>query len=196
MSDLLGIVGSVSNPSNTRAAVEAALKAASDAFGVQTEILHLAEYDLDTADGRKLKDYTGDTARALELIINSNAYIIGTPVYRGSYSGALKNLLDLIPRGKWQADVAPLEAKAVGLIATGATDHHYLSVSQELGPILAFFGAYGVGSGVYAHSSHFKDHQVSDEGILNRLQLLGKATVELSRAIDSSESLSELGPQF
>jgi FMN reductase len=131
MNDLLGIVGSVSNPSNTRTAVEVALNAAEEVFNISTDLLHLAEYNIDVADGRKLKDYTGDTADALDLIINSKAFIIGTPVYRGSYSGVLKNLFDLIPRGMWQSDKAPLENKAVGLIATGATYHHYLSISHE-----------------------------------------------------------------
>jgi FMN reductase len=196
MNDLLGIVGSVSNPSNTRIAVEVALKAAEGEFGISTKLLHLAEYNIDVADGRKLKDYTGDTAEALELIINSKAFIIGTPVYRGSYSGVLKNLFDLIPRGMWQSDKAPLENKAVGLIATGATYHHYLSISHELSPILNFFGSHVVGSGVYAESSHFDNYELKDEEIEKRLGVLGKATTELSLAVEKSKFLSELGPQF
>lgn len=196
MNDILGIVGSVSNPSNTRSAVEVALQSAKNQYNVNAEILHLAEYNLETADGRNLEAYTGDTVEALELILNSKAYIIGTPVYRGSYPGALKNLFDMIPRGKWQADVAPLEAKAVGLVATGATAHHYLSISQELGPILDFFGSHTVGGGVYAHSSHFDNYQVTDPDIKKRLELLGRATVELSRAIETSDALANFGPQF
>jgi FMN reductase len=196
MSDLLGIVGSVSTPSKTRAAIEISLQAAEKAFGINTEILHLAEYDLDTADGRKLDEYAGDTADALDLIINSSAFLIGTPVYRGSYSGVLKNLFDLIPRGKWQSDEAPLEDRPVGFIATGATDHHYLSIAHELEPIASFFGSHQVGSGVYINSSQFEDHQVIDEDIIDRLETLGKATVELSQAIDNSQNLSQLGPQF
>lgn len=196
MSDILGIVGSVSQPSNTRSAIEVALQAATDEFDAKTEILHLAEYTLETADGRKLDQYTGDTSKALDLIINSNAFIIGTPVYRGTYSGVLKNLFDLIPRGMWQADEAPLADRAVGLVATGATDHHFLSISQELGPILNFFGSYPVGSGVYANASHFKKYEVDDSGIRERLENLGKATFELSQAIEQSVFLSDIGPQF
>lgn len=196
MSTLLGIVGSLSNPSKTRTAVETALQAAAEEFGVETEILHLAEFDLDIADGRKLDEYSGDTARALDLIIDSEAFLIGTPVYRGSYSGILKNLLDLIPRGKWQSDEAPLANRPVGLIATGATDHHFLSVSQELGPIASFFGAHQVGSGVYLNGSQFEDVRIIDEAVIHRLETLGKATIELSRAISNSSYLSALGPQF
>lgn len=196
MSNLLGIVGSISDSSKTRTAVETALQAAAEEFAIETELLHLADYDLETADGRKLEQYSGDTARALELIINSEAYLIGTPVYRGSYSGVLKNLFDLIPRGKWQSEHAPLENRPVGLIATGATDHHYLSVSQELGPIVSFFGAYQVGGGIYINASQFDENQIVDEEVVHRLQNLGKSTVELSQYIDQSTFLSSLGPQF
>lgn len=196
MSKLLGIVGSISKSSKTRIAIETALQAAQDEFGIETNILHLTEYDIEAADGRKLEEYSGDTSKALKLILNSDAFLIGTPVYRGSYSGILKNLLDLIPRGKWQSDKAPLENRAVGLIATGATNHHYLSVSQTLGPIASFFGSHQVGSGVYVNGSQFEDNKIVDSSVIQRLETLGKATVELSKAIANKQYLAELGPQF
>jgi len=196
MSTLLGIVGSPTSPSKTRTAVEIALQAAANEYDVETEILHLSEYDLDIADGRKVGEFNGDTARAQKLVINSDAFLIGTPVYRGSYSGALKNLFDLVPRGKWQSPEAPLENRPVGLIATGATDHHFLSIAQELGPIISFFGSYQVGGGVYVNSSQFNEHTIADEEIIQRLETLGKATIEFSQFIDKSSHLSQLGPQF
>lgn len=197
MSDVLGIVGSLSSPSNTRAALQVALDAAEEERGVDTEVLHLAEYDLVPADGRTLDEYTGDTAEALERIVDSSAYVVGTPVYRASYSGVLKNLLDMIPRGMWQADVAPLAGSAVGVVGTGATPHHYLVVEKELAPVLSFFGAHLVGSGAYVHSGHFGDGAVlEDEDVRARLRTLGTAAVDLHRAIADSDALSGLGPQF
>ncbi|RLM70604.1 NADPH-dependent oxidoreductase [Halorubrum sp. Atlit-8R] len=193
---VLGIAGSVSAESKTRSAVETALEAAEAAGdGVETEVLHLAEYDLVTADGRGLDEYEGDTAAALERIVAADAYVVGTPVYRGSYSGALKNLLDMVPRGMWQADVAPFEDAAVALVATGATDHHYLAVDQELRPVFAFFGAHVVG-GAYASDDDFESREVADEAVRARLETLGGATVDLARTIAESDALGSLGPQF
>lgn len=196
MNNFLGIVGSISETSKTKAAIEIALEAAAAEFDIETNLLHLADYQLETADGRKLDEYSGDTAKALDSIINSDAYLIGTPVYRGGYSGILKNLFDLIPRGKWQSDKAPLENAALGLVATGATNHHFLSISQELGPIASFFGSHQVGSGVYINSSQFENGRIVDSEIIQRLETLGKATAELSSAINNSRFLSILGPQF
>lgn len=193
--NVLGISGSVSADSRTRTAVETALSGARETTDVETRVLHLGEYELAVADGRSLADYTGDTADALDLVTRSDAYIIGTPVYRAGYSGALKNLFDMIPRGQWQADVAPLANAAVGLVATGANDHHYLSIDEELRPVLAFFGAHTVGGSVYAQSGHFEEGSIADEAVRDRLRSVGQATVALSRAIEASPSLSSLGPQ-
>jgi len=190
---LLGIVGSVSADSRTRTAVELVLEAA-DEDGVETELLHLADYDLATADGRGIDNYEGDTADALALIVKADAYVVGTPVYRGSYSGVLKNLLDMVPRGQWQGDVAPFENAAVGLLATGATDHHFLAVDQELRPAFAFFGAHTVGGAAYATDDDFEDGDLVEETIRERLATLGEATVELAAAIDESDALGDLGP--
>lgn len=192
---VLGIVGSPTNPSKTRAAVEAALDALG-AAGAETPLLHLAEYHLDRADGRGINEYRGDTAAALEAITEADAYIVGSPVYRGSVSGSLKNLLDMVPRGQWQGDVAPFENAAVGLVATGATPHHALAIDQELRPIFGFFGAHTVGGSVYATEEAFEDGSLVDEVIERRLERLGTATLELHEAIETGEALGELGPQY
>jgi FMN reductase len=191
---LLGIVGSVSADSRTRTAVEIALDAAAERDGVRTDLLHLADYDLATADGRGIGDHEGDTAAALELIVEADAYVVGTPVYRGSYSGALKNLLDMVPRGEWQGDVAPFENAAVGLVATGATDHHFLAVDQELRPAFAFFGAHTVGGATYATGADFEAGDLVDEAVRERLATLGAATVDLAAAVEESAALGSLGP--
>ena len=190
---LLGISGSQSSDSRTRAAVAAAVDAAGSS--VETDVLHLGEYDLATADGRGIEEYEGDTAEALGKIVDADAYIVGTPVYRASYSGVLKNLLDMVPRGQWQGDVAPFENAAVGLVATGATQNHYLAIDEQLRPVFAFFGAHTVGSGVYADGDAFADGDVIANPIQERLATLGEATVELAEAVESGTALSRLEPQ-
>lgn len=192
---VLGIVGSMSARSKTRTATKIALNAVGDQ-GAETAVLHLREYDPVTADGRHLDAYDGPTKDALDHVIASDAYLIGTPVYRAAYSGLLKNFFDLIPRGRWQADVAPFENAAVGLVATGASDHHYLAIDEELRPVLSFFGAHTVGGSVYATDAHFEDDDLVDHAVRKRLETLGRATVDLARAIEQSDALSTLGPQI
>jgi NAD(P)H-dependent FMN reductase len=77
-------------------------------------------------------------------------------VYRGSFTGALKNLLDLTP-------VEALRGKPVGLVAMGATLHHYLGVDWHLRAVLAWFGALVLPTSVYLESAHFKDGRLADD---------------------------------
>lgn len=197
---VLGIVGSPSTPSRTRCAVEAALSGAARREDVDTEVLQTASIDLEIADGRRLEAYNRDTRTAVNRIIAADAYLVGTPIYRAAYSGALKNLLDLVPRGRWQADEAPLENAAVGLIGTGATAAHFLAVDTALRPALAFFGAHTVGGRAYLTEADFSKvdggYEVANETDEVRLRRLGQATVDLAEAITSSDALAGLGPQL
>src|SRR6059058_3539307 len=84
--------------------------------------------------------YNSDTQRALALVEAADAYLVATPVYRGTYTGALKNFFDLVPNDPKGSD--PLRGKVVGLLATGGSDHHYLVLEHQLRPLFGFFGAY------------------------------------------------------
>jgi NAD(P)H-dependent FMN reductase len=138
---LLAINGSFTPPpSRTRVVLDVAL-AGARAYdpGIETQVLELRDFALEFCDGRSTDDYNSDTRRALALVAEADAYLVATPVYRGSYTGALKNFFDLIPNYPQGQD--PLRGKVVGLLATGGSDHHYLVLEHELRPLLGFFGA-------------------------------------------------------
>src|SRR5690606_37860913 len=109
-------------------------------------------------------------------IIEADAYIIGTPVYRGSMTGALKNLFDLIPNDS-------LKGKVIGFIATGGTYHHYLAIEHQLNPIASYFRAHLVPGGVYAHNDHYENGLIVDDDILRRLKELGQSAVSLQKKL-------------
>ncbi|RYM05558.1 FMN reductase (NADPH) [Sporolactobacillus sp. THM7-7] len=56
--------------------------------------------------------------------------VIGSPVYKASYSGVLKGLLDLLPEDT-------LEGKPVLPIMTGGSGKHLLAIEYALKPLLA-----------------------------------------------------------
>ena len=117
--------------------------------------MNLADYRIAFADGRPLDQLGDDSARVVGEIAAADAVLMASPVYRGSYTGALKNLLDLTP-------VDALRNKPVGIVAMGATLHHYLGVDGQLRAVLAWFGALVLPTSVYLESSHFKDGQLAD----------------------------------
>ncbi len=82
--------------------------------------------------------------------------LLASPVYRGTFTGALKNLLDLTP-------LEALRAKPVGIVAMGATPHHYLGVDWQLRAVLAWFGARVIPTSVYLEAAHFREGVLTDQ---------------------------------
>ena len=93
-------------------------------------------------------------------------------MYRASFTGALKNLLDLTP-------VEALRGKPVGIVAMGASPHHYLGVDWHLRAMLAWFGALVVPTSVYLESGHFQDGKLVDPAARAALGDLAAALVAM-----------------
>ena len=171
---LLGISGSLSKHSKTGIAVNKALEFAKEFDeSLETELVSLSDYDLVFCDGRNPDLYIGDTRRLIDKVTDADVYIIGSPIYRGTFTGALKNLFDLIPNDA-------LKGKAVGIIATGGSNHHFLAIEHHFKPIFGYFNAYTVPAGVYVNNSHYNNGELTDTEILERLEKLSNQTVRLS----------------
>ena len=186
MPTLLGIHGSVTRPGRLYQALELALQAVGNGENSLTaSLLHLGDHQISFADGRPLPDFSDDTQAVVERVIAADMYIIATPIFRASFTGALKNLLDLVP-------VEGIMGKACGLLAMGATDHHYLTVDTQLRPVLAWFGAHLVPGAVYLQSRHFQDGQLADSQAISDLQSLAKAVVAMQLA--TADNSGMMGP--
>ena len=145
-----------------------------DSPGLDT--LHLGDYRISFADGRPLSGFDDDTQAVVERVMAADMYLIATPVFRASFTGALKNLLDHVP-------VEGMQGKACGLIGMGASDHHYLSIDAQLRPVMAWFGAHVVPGMVYLQSRHFQDGRLTDSQAVDDLQSLARSVVALHRSI-------------
>ncbi len=180
MTTLLGISGSLTAGGSTRTVVDAALAAAQEHTpAITTDVIDLRDVTISFCDGRPPEDYPDDTPRALERISAADAYIIGTPIYRGSYTGALKNLLDHIP-------VEAFMGKVAGLVGNAYTDHHYLSIDQELRPVLAWFNMHIVPGSVYVRADQMQGGEITDARVRDHLRQLGEAVIRLCHSLKDS----------
>lgn len=73
-------------------------------------------------------------AAALDAFERAHGVVIATPVYKASFSGLLKTLLDLLPQ-------RALADKVVLPLATGGTLAHLLILDYALRPVLASLGS-------------------------------------------------------
>lgn len=93
---IVGICGSLRRGSYTRMAVEAALQGA-QGIGVQTRLIDLKDYNLVFCDGKDDESLLPeDVFRLRREVSEAGGIILGTPEYHGSFSGVLKNALDLM----------------------------------------------------------------------------------------------------
>ena len=183
MPSLLGIHGSVTYPGRLHQALGLTLESVAERWpSVTTDLLHLGDHQISFADGRPLADFSDDTEAVVGRVIAADMYLLATPIFRASYTGALKNLLDLIP-------VEGLMGKVCGLIAMGASDHHYLAVETQLRPVLAWFGAHTTPVGVYLQSRHFQDGRLSDSAAIEGLKTLGGAVVAMQKAASDNREM-------
>jgi FMN reductase len=183
--DLRVILGSTTPPGRLHRAVEGAIGRAGER-GVEADLFDLGAHTIGFADGTPAADLDDDTATAIAALESAGALILATPIYRGSLTGSLKNLLDLTP-------VPALQGKVVGIVAMGASDHHYLGAERHLRDVLAFFGAIVMPVAVYLNGGDFEDG-VPGERAATVLDQLFTGTVAAAAALAGIEAVGEPTP--
>jgi FMN reductase len=170
---LQAIVGSVTPPGRLLSATRWLLDNTQKSHqGVDVQLVNLADQRIAFADGRPPEQYGDDTAALVESVRGADGVLVASPVYRGSITGALKNLLDHLP-------LESLAAKPVGIIAMGATHHHFLGADWHLRDILAWFGAIVVPTSVYLVSADFVAGELA-ESAKQDLKDLAAAVIKLA----------------
>ncbi|MFD5340806.1 NADPH-dependent FMN reductase [Streptomyces hawaiiensis] len=124
---------------------------------------------------------------ATELFARADGVVVGTPVYKASYSGVLKALLDLLPQ-------YALAGKTVLPLATGGSVAHVLAIDYALRPVLNSMGAAHIVQGWFTLD---KDIVVQDDGSLTVApaanEALGQVVDQFSAALGRTPLLAAAG---
>lgn len=152
MPEVLAVSGSPSASSRTAAAAQYALNLLKvRGFTVS----HIAVRDLPAASLLAARAGSPDIHHTLTKIDGADGIIVATPIYKASYTGLLKLLLDLLPQDG-------LSGKTVLPLATGGTIAHLLALDYALRPVLAALNAGHVTAGTFLLDSTFS---LDDSGI-------------------------------
>jgi FMN reductase len=175
---LLMLIGAATPPGRLASAIAAAAEAVRGVVSdIGVGVTNLAEVPIETCDGRQLDKYAAETRHAVDRIAGAAAVLIAAPVYRASFPGVLKNLLDIVP-------VGALQGKPVGIVAMGGSAHHYLAVDTQLRQVLGWFGALVAPTGVYLTGADFHDGALTSESARNDLAALADTLLMLLRRLD------------
>lgn len=149
---IAGFSGSQGSASKTRALVDLATARAAAQFGASANTYDLADLQPSLGAASTLADLAPLPRAIVDTLVSADALVIGSPVYKGSYSGLFKHLFDLI-------DPAALAGKPILLTATGGGEKHALVIEHQLRPLFGFFEAISLPTGVYAFGADFVDGQ-------------------------------------
>jgi FMN reductase len=171
---IVAVNGSPSSTSSTSALARAAL----DLAGGGT-LINVGDLD---ADALLLRDQHASVQAALSHIEHTATLVLATPVYRATFSGLLKLLLDqLAPNA--------LNGTAVVLTATAGSDLHYLSLDTGCRAVVASLGGWTVPTVVYATPSGFVD-KVPTEQTLNTMRRALEEAKAVSAALGTFSTKS------
>jgi FMN reductase len=123
-----------------------------------------------------------DIAKFAEAIKQADGVIIGSPVYKASYTGVLKSLLDLLPEGAFKhTPVLP--------IMVGGSTRHLLAIDYSLNPLIAILKGQPLQGLYFVDSEIDKTNEaepIKDEELLERIQ---DQVGELIGAVDRIKSV-------
>ncbi|WP_447872885.1 NADPH-dependent FMN reductase [Serratia fonticola] len=137
----------------------------------QVEVIPYTLHDFQAEDLLHANFNSPDIKAFAAQLAAADGLLIATPVYKASFSGALKTLLDLLPE-------RALEHKVVLPLATGGSIGHMLAVDYALKPVLTALKAQEVLHGVFAD-----DGQIVLNG--EQAQLSDGVAARLHEALDS-----------
>ena len=127
-----GLCGSLREGSFTRMALKIALDAATGP-SCETDLIDLREFDLPFADGRPDRAQTSpEIHRLKERLRKADGVIIGTPEYHGSFTGVLKNALDLTGFPEWEGKMVALIGVAGGRMGAHQALHSLRDIGRSL----------------------------------------------------------------
>lgn len=157
MPRIVALSGSLSQPSRTRALLEWIAERAAVGTSAQIDVIDIADLAPHLGGAVSFNQLPPAISNAQRTLEAADLIVLGSPVYKGSYSGLFKHFLDLL-------DPTRLAGKVALLAATGGSDRHALVLEHQLRPLASFFELVTVPAGVFARDTAFVNYRLADDG--------------------------------
>lgn len=169
---IVGFSGNIARPSKTRAFVGHVVGEIALTTGLAGRTYDIEDLGPSLLRARRAEDLDREGRAVFEQILGAEVLVVGSPTYKGSYTGLFKHVIDLI-------DPIALRGKPVVLTATGGGDRHALIVEHQLRPLFGFFEALTLPTAIYAADRDFSDGKLVSKGV----------SLRVSDAVDQAASL-------
>jgi FMN reductase len=129
---IVGICGSLRPGSYSRLALDIALSGAQEA-GAVTRVIDLLKYDLVFCTGTENdSNYPEGVLRLRKEVRAARGIILATPNYHGTFSGVLKNALDLMSKDEFEGRVVGLVGVSGGRMGGATTLNSLRAIGRAL----------------------------------------------------------------
>jgi FMN reductase len=125
---VLGVSGNLTRPSKTRSFVDHIAGQVAKNIGASSTTFDIEDLGPSFAQARRIGDLDPSVRNIVELLADATVLVVGSPTYKGSYTGLFKHFFDLL-------DPSSLKGKPVILAATGGGERHSLIVEHQLRPL-------------------------------------------------------------
>ncbi len=159
---VVGVSGSLHEPSRTTELVRAILAEVGVRIEIESTLIEIAALGPGFAGALRRDQVAPAVEEALQLIESADLLVVGSPVYRASFTGLFKHLFDFV--GQYDLVGTP-----VLLAATGGGERHALIIEHQLRPLFGFFQALTLPIGVYASSTDFANDGVTSPEVIRRV---------------------------
>lgn len=154
--------GSLSTPSRTGALISVVADNLAERMPVDIQRVDLAAVAPGFAGSVTREAFSPEVQDALNAVEQADLLIVGTPVYRATFTGLFKHFFDFI-------DQYGLVGTPVLLTATGGSERHSLTIEHQLRPLFGFFQALTLPLGVYGSATDFVDGKVASPSLTARI---------------------------
>lgn len=170
MPEIVAVVRSPTPHSRTRNLVTDILERIVGETRVTARLVDIAEL-VPSLMVRSREETSPVLEEALRAVERADLLLIGTPVYKGSYTGLFKHFIDLV-------DYRSLAGVPVGLLAMGGSDRHALVIDHQLRPLFGFFNAQTLPTGVFVSERSYADGFIDDPVLQNRISIFVRESVD------------------
>lgn len=158
---VVGFSGNFTRPSKTRGFVDHIVRDIARRHGLAATTYDIVDLGPSFGNAKWARELDADAQRVLDSIVDADVLVVGSPTYKGSYTGLFKHFFDLV-------DPRALKGKPVVLTATGGGERHALIVEHQLRPLFGFFEAFTLPTAVYASDKDFADGVLNSDAIRAR----------------------------
>ncbi len=162
--DIVTVNGSYASSSKTGALIDLVSEQVTSRWDASVHSVQVSELGAGFTSALSREDLSPEVLVEVQRVEAADLLIVGTPIFRGSYTGLFKHFFDFV-------DQYALANRPVMLVATGGSERHALAIDHTLRPLFAFFQAATAPVGVFASSGDFDRTTLLNPETYSRIEM-------------------------